>query len=115
MLTFGRRSKIKLILTTPFDQRNYAKPLLPTGWQNLNKMTTKDAYKKIYIAAQICYLANGLFSAISEVQKGSKIHILKEDVVEGLWDMTLKDIAKLLDTINPDGGSIPKDCRDILS
>jgi len=78
-------------------------------------MTTKDAYKKIYIAAQICYWANGLFSAISEMQEGSNEHILKEDVVEGLWDMTLRDIAKLLDTVNPDGGSIPEDCRDILS
>ena len=77
-------------------------------------MTTKEAQKKLFIAEQVCHFASGFFGVVAEQQKQSKKHILNEDFVSGLWDMSLKEIAHLLDTIKDGGGSIPKECRDIL-
>ena len=77
-------------------------------------MTAKEAYNKILITAEICYIADQFFSGIAEVQKNSDESILKPEVLDGLWDMSLRNIAKILDTLKQGGGSLPDSCKDIL-
>jgi len=78
-------------------------------------MTLKESNEKLYIASQVCYWAHVTFQVIHDLQKKQKSKIVKDELPEKLFDMTLRDIARLLDTLKgTEGGSIPDNCRSIL-
>ena len=77
-------------------------------------MTKKESLQKLNVASEICHISSILLTGIAEVQKKNKETIMKDEFLEGLWDMSIKDLAKICDTLNPSGGSLPESCKAIL-
>lgn len=71
-------------------------------------MTKKDKLQKLEIAQKISEKASECFFAMYMIEVQSDG--LKEEFIDKLWNMSLKDIAKMLDQI----ASIPEDCKEIL-
>lgn len=71
-------------------------------------MTKKDKLHKLEIARKISEEASKIFVAMYMAE--TKMDALKEDFINELWNMSLKDIAEMMDQIT----TLPKGCQDIL-
>ena len=71
-------------------------------------MTKKDKLHKLEVAQKISEKASEIFFAMYMTEIESEG--IQENFIDKLWNMSLKDIAKLIDQIS----SMPEDCNDIL-